>query len=97
MDVTTLKLPHGLKRKIVPLARKSGVTPHAWMVKTLEREADRAARREQFIADSLAAAARVDEGGPLYAAEAVHDYILGRAAGRKPTKPRPARRSSRRG
>ena len=92
-STTTLKLPAPLKARIGPLAEAAGKTPHAWMVDALEAQAALAEMREAFIAEAEAAAAATDAGGPLYAAEDVRAYILGRAAGRKPRKPKPMRRA----
>ncbi|MBI3186135.1 MAG: hypothetical protein HYZ28_28700 [Myxococcales bacterium] len=92
---TTLKLPEELKRRIQPLARQSGKTPHAWMIDALEEQATRSELRERFVRDALEAAKEVDEGGPLYAAEDVHAYIRARAAGRPARRPPPAGRRRR--
>jgi predicted transcriptional regulator len=89
---TTLKLPDPLIARIVPLAEAAGKTPHAWMVDALEAQVALAEMREAFIAEAEAAAAATDAGGPLYAAEDVRAYILGRAAEGKPRKPKPMRR-----
>ena len=88
---TTLKLPDDLKTRIAPLAEAVGKTPHAWMVEALEAQAALAEMRELFIADAQASAAEVDAGGPLYAAEDVHAYIVARASGRPARKPTPTR------
>ena len=90
---TTLKLPEPLKARIGPLAQAAGKTAHAWMVDALEAQVALAEMREAFIGEAEAAAAATDAGGPLYAAEDVRAYILGRAAGRKPRKPKPMRRA----
>jgi predicted transcriptional regulator len=87
---TTLKLPAALKGRIAPLADAAGKTPHAWMVDALERQAALAEAREAFLADAQAAAAEIDAGGALYAAEDVAAYVLARGAGRRaPPRPRP--------
>ena len=52
---TTLKLPERLKRRIAPLARSVGKTPHAWMVEALETHTALAEKRRTFVADALAA------------------------------------------
>ena len=91
---TTLKLADELKQRIAPLAHASGQTAHAWMVAAIERQAALAEMHEQFIADAQAAAADVDAGGALYAAQDVHAYIVARAAavggGKKPARPKRA-------
>lgn len=86
---TTLKLPEELKQRIAPLAQAEGKTPHAWMVEALHMQAELAQLRADFLDDALASAAEVDAGGPLYAAQDVHAYIVARAAGRPAVKPRP--------
>lgn len=96
MVATTLKLPPDLKKRIAPLAKRAGKTPHAWMVATLKREAERAELQEQLVEDALAAAAEADEGGPLFAAEDVHAYVLARASGQKARRPSPLRKTPRR-
>jgi len=86
-----LKLPPSLKKRIAPLAKSAGKSPHAWMVAALERATEREELHEQFIEDSLAAAADIDAGGPVYAGEEVHAYIIAKAAGRKVRRPKPIR------
>jgi predicted transcriptional regulator len=93
---TTLKLPEELKLRIAPLAEMAGKTPHAWMVEALEAQAGLAEMREAFIAAAEASAAEIDAGGPLYAAEDVHAYIMARAEGRQARRPRPLQRSRKR-
>ncbi len=89
---TTLKLPEALKDRIAPLAEADGKTAHAWMVDALERQAALAEAREAFLADAEAAAAEIDRGGALYAAEYVAAYVLARGAGKRaPARPRPVK------
>ena len=45
MAATSLKLPEGLKRRIERLAASARKSPHAFMVETLAREAERAELR----------------------------------------------------
>ena len=85
---TTPKLPPALKKRIAPLARQSGKSPHAWMVEAIEREAARAELRQEFVQDALDAAAAVDAGGPLYAAEDVHAWLRAKVRGEPAPKPR---------
>ena len=93
---TTLKLPDPLKARIVPLAEAAGKTPHAWMIDALEAQAALAEMREAFISAAEGSAAEVDAGGPLYAAEDVHAYIVARASGKVARRPQPVRRTRKR-
>lgn len=93
-SATTIKLPEDLKQRIAPLAEAAGKTPHAWMVEALERQAAMAEARKAFLQDAEAAAAEVDADGALYAAEDVATYLLARAAGRAPSRPRRVRKGA---
>lgn len=93
---TTLKLPESLKERIAPLAEAAGKSPHAWMVEALETQAALAETWESFVAEAETSAGDIDAGGPLYAAEDVHAYIVGRASGQDPARPRTIKRRSRR-
>jgi len=68
---TTLKLPERLKRRIAPLARSAGKTPHAWMVEALEVHAALAERRKAFVAEALAAEKEAGRAGRAYRVEDV--------------------------
>ncbi len=93
-SATTIKLPEDLKQRIAPLAEAAGKTAHAWMLEALERQAAMAEAREAFLQDAEASAADVDTGGALYAAEDVATYLLARAAGRAPARPRRVRKAA---
>lgn len=88
---TTLKLPDSLKKRIAPLAESAGKTPHAWMVEALETHAALAEKRRAFVADALAAQKEVEKTGLVYRAEDVHRYMRARAAGKKPSRPKPVK------
>ena len=95
MSTTTLKLSDDLKSRIAPIAKAAGKTAHVWMVEALESQVALAEMRDGFIADAQAAAAAIDAGGALYAAEDVHAYIIARAQGKPARRPAPAKRAAR--
>jgi predicted transcriptional regulator len=88
---TTLKLPEKLKKRIAPLAKSAGKSPHAWMLEAIEAEATRAEMRRRFIADALAAEKEMWRTGKAYAMEDVHSYLRATARGKPATRPRPVR------
>ena len=90
---TTIKLPDDLKQRIAPLAEAAGKTAHAWMVEALERQAAMAEAREAFLQEAEASAAEIDAGGALFAAEDVAAYLLSRAAGKAPARPKRVRKA----
>lgn len=89
MSATTIKLPPRLKARIAPLARRSGRSPHAWMLDALAREADREELREEFIDVAVESARAIDAGAPVYAMEDVHAWLRARVAGTRRRRPRP--------
>jgi len=93
--VTTLKLPSALKRRLLLLARRSGRTPHAWMIDALAAQAAREEARDTFLEDAAAAAEAIDDGGPVYAMEDVHAWLRAKVAGGPARRPRPLRRGGR--
>ena len=88
---TTLKLPEALKARIATLAQAEGKTPHAYMVEALLEKAARAERRREYLAAGTAALHEYERTGIAYAMEDVERYILGIAAGKKPSRPKPAK------
>lgn len=92
---TTLKLTEELKARIAALAEAEGKTPHAYMVEALQEKADRAERRREYLAAGTEALREYERTGIAYAMEDVERYILGVAAGRKPSRPKPAKPSRR--
>ncbi len=90
---TTLKLTDDLKRRIAPLAKSTGKTPHAWMLEALEIQAALAERRREFVASAHAAEQDVAQYGLVYEADEVFAYIESKIAGNKPKRPKPVKRS----
>lgn len=88
---TTLKLTEELKARIAALAEAEGKTPHAYMVEALQEKADRAERRREYLAAGTTALREYERTGIAYAMEDVERYIFGLAAGRKPSRPKPAK------
>ena len=88
---TTLKLPEHLKKRLGPLAKSAGKTPHAWMIDALETQATLAEKRRKFIDDARVAEKEVEETGMVYRAQDVHHYIRARAAGKKGASPKPVK------
>ena len=86
---TSLKLPKALKDRIIRLARRTGESPHAFMLRLLEERVQAAERFEKFVADARQADHRMRESGEGYVAADVHAYLEARVAGRKAARPKP--------
>lgn len=95
MTTTSLKLSDELKGDIQHFAAQENLSAHAFMVRTLEAEARRRRQRAEFLADAEAAAAEIDAGGPVYAAEDVRTWakarIRARTTGEAVPEPLPVR------
>ena len=88
MATTSLKLSDELKQRIIAAAEKKGVSPHAFMVQTIERAATAAESRASFVSEAQAARGKMlstDEG---FGVNEVHAYFKPRIAGNKPVKPK---------
>jgi predicted transcriptional regulator len=91
MAATSLKLPEDLKRRIDVLAADARKTPHAFMVDTLAREAERLELRARFAADSAAAEHEALASGRSIPLSAAFDYLETRARGKRAARPRAQR------
>ncbi|WP_218509812.1 hypothetical protein [Variovorax sp. dw_308] len=95
MATTSLKLPEELKTRIQSLASHHGFSSHAFMVSALERAVEQAEARRSFIEAAGASLEDVRNGGPVYAAEDVHQWVKARVAahttGEKVPEPTPIR------
>ncbi|MGA8052968.1 MAG: hypothetical protein WCA12_03760 [Burkholderiales bacterium] len=88
---TSFKLPRGLKSRIEKLARRSGESPHAVMVRALAEHVDAAELRQGFLDDAARTDVAMQESGTGYRMEGVHTYIAAKARGQTVKRPRPVR------
>ncbi len=88
---TTLKLSSALKTRIAKIAKKTGQTPHAFMVDALERQTRREERMEEFVNEALEADREIEEGDEVYAAADVHGWLARLAGGEQASRPKPWR------
>ena len=88
---TSLKLPAELKKRLARLAEESGESPHALMVRALERHADQAERYSRFLHDAEEADAEMRRTGLGYALEDVREYFTQKLKGKPARRPRPVR------
>jgi predicted transcriptional regulator len=86
---TSLKLPEDLKARVDAAAEAAGKTPHAFMVDAIESETTRAERYAAFIDEALHAEREMKRTGMHYASDEVFRYMIARAEGKSPRRPRP--------
>ncbi|MBI2508452.1 MAG: CopG family transcriptional regulator [Betaproteobacteria bacterium] len=78
-----------MKRRIAKLAEERDTTPHAFMLEAIRDRLDAEEARAAFHAEARRRLARMKKSGLGVPAEEVFDYLLGRAAGGKPPRPKP--------
>jgi predicted transcriptional regulator len=88
---STLKLPPQLKARIVRIAKRTGRTPHAFMIEALERQTLREERMEAFVKEALDSDRAIAAGEEVYAAADVHAWLERMARGVKASRPKPWR------
>lgn len=89
---TSVKLPPELKARVSSLARKSGRSPHSFIVEAVERHAAREEAVQQFVAEALEADLDIERTGEVYDAGEVHAWIERLARGQKAKRPGPCRK-----
>lgn len=87
---TSLKLPPQVKQQIDAAARADGLSPHAYMVRVLQQEAERRQLREQFQQDALEALRELEETGLAHPWDEVRAYFRQMAEYRAGRGERPA-------
>ena len=91
-DTTSIKLPPKLKARVTALARRSGRSPHSFIVEAVERHAERQEKLQTFIKEALAADADIERTGEVYRAEDVHAWLERLSKGQKASRPKPWQR-----
>ena len=75
----SLKLSAELKARVAAVSKKSGQSPHAFMIEAIAEQAERAERRHRFVAEALAAEKELMDTGEGFSAEEVHAALDQRA------------------
>ena len=88
---TSIKIPRRLKSKIERLARHTGESSHAFMLRALEGQVEAAERYRAFLQDGVRADEAMLRSGLGYAADDVHAYLQAKVSGRRARRPRPVR------
>lgn len=91
LTATSIKIPRHLKTRIERLARNTGESAHAFMLRALEGQVEAAERYAAFVQDGVHADEAMLRSGLGYAADDVHAYLEAKVAGRRTRRPRPVR------
>jgi predicted transcriptional regulator len=90
-SATSLKIPRSLKARIDQLAKRSGESAHAFMLRALEGHVEAVQRYQTFIEEGVRADEAMQRSGLGYAAGDVHAYLEAKIQGRKVRRPMPVR------
>jgi predicted transcriptional regulator len=88
---TSIKLPPTLKAELEKLARRTGETTHAVMVRALSEHVAAAKRYRAFLDDAARADIAMQESGIGYAMQDVHAYVAAKARGKRAKRPSPVK------
>lgn len=88
---TSIKLPPALKAELEKLARRSGETTHAVMVRALAEHVAAAKRYSTFLDDAARADFAMQESGVGYAMQDVHAYVAAKVRGKRAKRPSPVK------
>lgn len=94
MSTTTLRLPDELKTRLSRLAESAGTSAHALMLEILAEAAQQREARAAFEAEAEQRLRRMARTGEYFDVEDVRPYILARARGEHPPRPKPRRMNS---
>jgi len=89
MPNLSVKLDETTRQRLQEAAARQGVTPHALMVRAIDRELERAAAHDAFVARALQARADVEASGTAIDGPAFADYLRKRARGKAAPRPAP--------
>ena len=88
VTATSLKLPRRLKTRVERVARRSGESTHAFMLRALENQVEATERYQQFLDDGMRADEAMQQSGLGYDAKEVHSYLLAKVRGQKARRPK---------
>jgi len=83
----SVKLDEATRQRLQQVAEQQGLTPHAFMVKAIASELERAEAQEAFVSRALAARERVVAGGQVVDGPAFADYLRRRVRGEDSQRP----------
>ena len=85
---TSIKLPEDLKSRVARVVKGTDQSAHAFMVKAIRQEMERAEKRRGFLADAYAARAEFQRSGTGYALADVKAHYSAKLQGRRTRKPK---------
>ncbi len=88
MSTTSFRLPDDLKESIDRLAAEAGKTSHGYVIDALKRQTEQDIARSEFHAEARERLDEMHRTGMSVPWEEVRQYLIDRAAGKKPVWPK---------
>jgi len=95
MSTTTIRLPEELKARIAEAARAEGLSTHAFMVQAIELRAAHLEAQQDFRRTASRRLAEAERNGESIPWADARRYLLDRATGKKPVRPRARKTTTR--
>ena len=87
MSTTTIRLPEALKARVAAVAKRSGTTPHSFILEAIAEKAEERERRSEFHDLAESRYAEIVASGKAVPWSEMRQYLERRLAGEKPKKP----------
>lgn len=87
MPNLSVKLDEATRQRLLEVAARQGITPHALMIKAIAAELAQAEAESAFVAQALAARAQVVATGQVVDGPAFADYLRRRVRGESAPRP----------
>lgn len=84
----SLRIPETVKRRVAKRAQAQQTTAHAFMLEAIQEKLEAEEARAAFHAEAQRRLAKMKRSGAGIPASQVFDYLLARARGRKPARPK---------
>jgi len=84
----SLRIPEAVKKRVARRAQAQQTTAHAFMLDAINEKLEAEEARAAFHAEAERRLAGMKRSGAGIPAHQVFDYLLARARGRKPARPR---------
>jgi len=87
MSTTTIRLPEELKARVAAVAKRSGTTPHSFILEAIAEKAEEQERRSEFQDQAEARYAEIVASGKTIPWNEMRAYLASRLAGEKVKRP----------
>lgn len=84
----SLRIPEAVKKRVARRAQAQQTTAHAFMLEAIHEKLEADEARAAFHAEAQRRLAKMKRSGAGIPASQVFDYLLARARGRKPARPK---------